>query len=77
MNQNKYEMLNFQRNLNLMFHLGTFDSMEKNLLVRDARAGFLSNEARSMMENKLEEQPENGFLMQIMDYFRKETEKVC
>lgn len=71
MNQ-KNELLNFIRNVNLLFHFEILNTQEKNLLVQDARTGFLSKTAKSMLQEKLNQDPENSFLLSIMEYFGKE-----
>lgn len=74
MNHTKGEKLNFLRNVNMVFHFGDISVQEKNILVQDAKTGFLSKATESMLREKIKNQPENGFLSEILDYFRKENE---
>lgn len=74
MMNHKDELLNFVRNTNMLFHFGILSTQEKNLLVQDARTGFLSKTTASMLQEKMRSDPENSFLLEVMDFFGKENE---
>lgn len=76
MMNHKDELLNFVRNTNLLFHFGILSTQEKNLLVQDARTGFLSKTTASMLQEKMRSDPENSFLLEVMDFLERRMRHV-
>lgn len=67
----KFEWIRILDKLNLAYHLGYFDSSEKNGLLKAIKTGILSESQSSMLHKKLQLYPDRDELLVIMDYFTK------
>lgn len=71
----KIKRISILDKLILAYHLGYFDSDEKNGLIKVIKTGILSESQSSMLDKKLEQYPDRDELLAIMDYFTKGEQK--